>query len=449
MILATPRGDVQPRAAGMFAGESTIPTPAEGVGTGAWSIAGRRVTPQIAAGLPAILRGVRLLGETVAAMPLGVVKTDANGDHEQAVGSWQYEVLHDTPNDTQKTPFAFKEFVVASMVAMGNSYSLKAKSRGRVQALYPLKPSRVRPKYPKGGGPLEYEIREDNGRIVTLTADDVLHIPGVLFDDPCIGISPIMLAANTLGTAISAEEFAGRFFDNDATPSGVISFKQGGDSKAAKDTRETWEDRHRGSRRSHKVAALFGEATYQQIGVNAEQAQIIESQRWSVDQAARVLGLPAWALGGVDQNPRSTPEQRNSELLTFSISAWIKRFEEGLHADPDMFPDKSLFPFFETEGLVRAEMSLRYESYLKARQGGWQSANDIRRKENEPPIEGGDVYQETPVGGAPALQPGADEGPPPDDPTKAKDVPPVREDTSEQEQQPLPMPAYGVPSKGQ
>jgi phage portal protein BeeE len=147
---------------------------------------------------------------------------------------------------------------------------------------------------------------------------------------------------------------------------------------------------------------------------------MIEKQRWDVDQAARSLGMPPWVLGGVDQNPRSTPEQRNTELLSFTFGPWMKRFEEALHADDDMFPDKGLFPFFESNELVRAELALRYAAYLQGRQAGWLSVNDIRKEENLPPIEGGDEYQTTPVGGAPNLQPGsgnAGSGEAPADPT--------------------------------
>jgi hypothetical protein len=57
---------------------------------------------------------------------------------------------------------------------------------------------------------------------------------------------------------------------------------------------------------------------------------------------------------------------------------------------------------------MRAELAARYAAYLQARQAGWLSVNDIRRKENEPGIgPAGDEYQSTPVGGAPNLQPGA------------------------------------------
>ena len=53
------------------------------------------------------------------------------------------------------------------------------------------------------------------------------------------------------------------------------------------------------------------------------------------------------------------------------------------------------FPQFNVDGLLRGDYKSRMEGYNIARQGGWMSANDIRRLENLDPIpasEGGDLY---------------------------------------------------------
>ena len=52
---------------------------------------------------------------------------------------------------------------------------------------------------------------------------------------------------------------------------------------------------------------------------------------------------------------------------------------------------------------------MRYQAYLQGRQAGWLCVDDIRTKENLPelPDGAGKVFQQTPVGGAPNLQPGS------------------------------------------
>lgn len=402
MIIRTPGGDRIEMRAQAFGGTDSIPLPSQE--TGSYSNAGRRVNPAVAMGLPAMMRGIRVLSETMGALPL-IVYREENGERVRAKSLPQWTVLHDRPNDIQ-TPFGFKAFMVASRIGYGNGYALKAKSSaGDVLALYPLSPKRVTPKFIDGR--MEYHV-SNGGKTVILTRAEVLHVPGILLDDPYIGVSPIIVAANAVGAGLAAEEYAGRFYANDATPAGIIQMPGDADTQRARDTKEFWDDAHRGAKNAHKTGVLFGGATYMQVGLDAQAAQIVESQQWNVDQVARVLGLPSWILGGTDQNPRATPEQRSEDLVRFSILPHTVAMEEALHADDHLFPQKDVFPEFLVEGLMRAELASRYAAYLQARQAGWLSVNDIRRKENEPGIgPAGDEYQGTPVGGAPNLQPGA------------------------------------------
>ena len=52
---------------------------------------------------------------------------------------------------------------------------------------------------------------------------DVMHIPGLGFDG-LIGYSPIAIAKNALGTSMATDEYASKFFENGASPSGVLEY---------------------------------------------------------------------------------------------------------------------------------------------------------------------------------------------------------------------------------
>ncbi|MCH0622261.1 phage portal protein, partial [Klebsiella pneumoniae] len=54
--------------------------------------------------------------------------------------------------------------------------------------------------------------------------------------------------------------------------------------------------------------------------------------------------------------------------------------------------DDEVFAEFSVEGLLRADSAGRAAYYTSALQNGWMSRNDVRRLENMPPIEGGDIY---------------------------------------------------------
>ncbi len=47
---------------------------------------------------------------------------------------------------------------------------------------------------------------------------------------------------------------------------------------------------------------------------------------------------------------------------------------------------------FNVDGLLRGDIKSRSDYYIRGRQWGWLSANDIRALENMDPIDNGDVY---------------------------------------------------------
>lgn len=387
-----------------FGAEDILPRPSQAGGS--WSVAGRRVTPSSAFGLPAALAAIRILAQTVGSMPMLVHSGERHASSVPAPDAPQWALLNRRPND-QQTPFDFYSFLITSLQGYGGAAILKTKGRGGVEELYPMDPRRYAPRVE--GGKLVFHLHGG----AKLTREDVIYVPGLLLENPLIGVSPITAHANAIGTAIGVEEYAGRFFENDATPGGVLNMPFNSNSTQAKDQKELWEDGHRGGNRAHKMAVLFGGATYQTVGVNARDAQIVESQQWGVDQMARCFGLPGWILGAEKDGAGAlSSEARRAELLMFAVQPWIARIEQALHKDDDLFPDKSLFPAMFSDGLLRADTATRYAAYLQGRQAGWLSVNDIRAEENKPPIEGGDEYQTTPVGGAPNLQPGEAPAPP-------------------------------------
>ena len=61
-----------------------------------------------------------------------------------------------------------------------------------------------------------------NGTVI-LKPSDVLHVPGLGFDD-LVGYSPIAMAKNAIGLAIATEEYGAKFFANEARPGDIFEY---------------------------------------------------------------------------------------------------------------------------------------------------------------------------------------------------------------------------------
>jgi HK97 family phage portal protein len=411
LIIRTPGGRAEVRD--MFAGTSTIPQPM--MSRGGWSNAGRLVSADDAVGLPAALAAVRLLAETTGELPC-IVRRDGEAEPERVPTSSQWSLLHNEPNEDQ-SPFDFFAYLVASL-QQSNAYILKTKSRRQVMELIPLDPETVFPFHKDGQ--MQYRVYRE-GKSTLLTREDIIHIPGVLWRHPYIGVSPIAMHRNSLGASLAAEEFGNRFFTNGGAAGGIIEVPDNPNKQQKEEIIEGWNAGHRGVANAHKTGLLTNGAKYQPLGVTMQDAAYVESQRFSVQQIARIFRVPASMIGDDSaQKPSNThPEVVNQAFLQFSLQPWLTRIEQGLAKDPDLFPTRTLKPSFVVEAILRADITSRYQAYLWAKQAGWLTANEIRAKEDMPEIEGGDQLQATPVGGAPNPEP--QPGP---EPTKTPDPEP-------------------------
>ena len=399
-VVATVGGNVAiSRFGGAFDSSTPIPSAAQWAGSGAaLSYADRRVSYVDASGLPAFLRGVRLLSETVAMMPMCV--RQGRGHDAVPVEDAPQLALFESPNP-HMTPFQVWSYTVASML-QGNAYLRKVVVGGRVERLYPLPPEKVTPKYDGGGEP-RFEIRDRPGGTVTqtLTLRQVVHIPGVLLSDPFVGVSVVAAQRNGLGTLLARQEFEGRYLANDGSPGVILRSPTNKTPQQRREIRDSWEAKHRGPRNAGRPAVLWGDWEASTLGVSLKDAQFLESGRLGVQDVARMLGIPSGFLGDPEAPGGDSPEQENMRFLQFGLAPWIARLEQGLSADVDVFPSPDMHVRFEPDSLLRADIKNRFDAYRLARQGGWITANEIRCKEGLPEVDGGDQIQETPVGGAP------------------------------------------------
>lgn len=395
MLLKTPYGDRQMFSAAF---DSSVPIPRPSQWGGATSYSGKRVTYAEAAGLPAFLRAIRLICETAANMPIQLSR-GVGAEAEPQPTAAQLDVLR-RPNPDM-TAFQVWCYTYASLLR-GNALLWKVKVRGQVKYVYPLMPDLVTIK--RHEGELVFDIRRQPLGPVqrTVTKQDVIHIPGLTLDDPSIGVSLVMAQRHTLGTALARQEFEGRYLANDGQPGVVLKHADSPNSDQRKEVRETFEARHGGFAAAGRPAMMWGGWDIDRIAVSLADAEFIAGQRYSVQDIARLTGVPS---GMLDEPPQksvaSTPETENMRFSTYGLSPWQTRLGQGLAADPDFFPESDWNLIHDHSDLLKPDLKTLNEADRIARQGGWITANEIRVPRGLPPRADGDSLQETPVGGAP------------------------------------------------
>jgi len=153
------------------------------------SPAGVRITPENATSVAAVFSCIRVLGETVAGLPLHLLERTAGGGKRLAREIPLYRKLHSQPNAWQ-TSFEWREQVVMHVCLWGDAFSeLVPGPSGAIDQIVPLHPSRMKVETLENGR-LRYTYREAKGKQTIYTDEQILHVRGPS-DDGVHGISVV------------------------------------------------------------------------------------------------------------------------------------------------------------------------------------------------------------------------------------------------------------------
>jgi len=157
--------------------------------------------------------------------------------------------------------------MMTHLLLRGNFYAVKLYHGDLIiDDLIPLNPDNVNvvqlPDYT-----LQYQIYTGQGSLI-LGQSDVLHIRG-LSKNGIVGESVISQARDVFGSALATQEYAGKFWSNDATPAGIIKVAKKLEKGEADRIRDIWNDDHAGTENAHKLHVLGDGASFEKIEMTA------------------------------------------------------------------------------------------------------------------------------------------------------------------------------------
>lgn len=363
-------------------------------GRGADTEAGIPVDEVTSLNFSAVWAAVRILSESVASLPISVLKTSpAEADERKEV--LDHPVLYTlniAPNDAMSA-FTFYETITAHAITWGNGYA-RIRNKAGKRTLHPMAPDQVSVTKLKTGQ-LEYafdgtKTGEPNA---VLRASEVLHIPGLSFDGVS-GYSVVGLAAESIGLGLAAEKSGAGFFGRGAMPSGVLTHPSELSEQGKKTLRESWDKIHKGPANSHRIAVLDEGMTFSPISIPAKDAQFLETRQFQVIEIARWFNIPPHMLRDLTHATYSNIEHQTIDFLVYSLRPWLIRWKQELI--------RKLFSREEQQtltlehvitSLLQTDTKSRFEAFKLAREGGWYTVNNILRKEGMNTIgPEGDTY---------------------------------------------------------
>lgn len=327
---------------------------------------------------------IRIRTNPVASMPLGIFKRTESGREAMSDG-WLHDLFKVSPNAAM-SPLAFRRAMQMQLVAWGNAYALIGRSGERVTSLNPILPEFMEVK--RDGNDVQYVYQTKSGP-VTFAKEEVFHLKG-FSPDGIVGLSPLAYARQAMGLSVSAEKYASYSYSKNGRPPGYIKFdkvltpQQREDAKAiyqgvSVDSTGTW--------------ILEGGAEYKTTGLPPDDMQMLESRRFQIAELCRYYGVPSHLVNDMEKSSSwgTGIEQQNLGFLQYTIDADLKEWESAIANQLlTRSQRRELFVEHNVEGLLRSDSAGRASFYSQMAQNGIMSRNEIRKKENLPPVDGGD-----------------------------------------------------------
>lgn len=287
------------------------------------------------------------------------------------------------------TQYNLFERLQANLELSGNEYwYVERKTKNGIPTkIYPLLPDAVRPV--RGKYYVDYYQYVLNGKTYKFKTDEIVHFKTFNPFSDIIGLSTIEASRVILETDVISKEYNKRFFENDATPSGVLTHPDELEQTMADRIRDKWRENFGGYKRSFKTAILTGGLSYSPISVSHADIQFIEQSKLNRDDVLAMFRVPKNVIGILEEVNYASAKTGNYVFSLRTIFPKMHRIVDTLN--------EFYLPLFGEEGLRYTFKSPVQEDALENAQvnqirfsNGQLSLNEWRKESGRTPVENGD-----------------------------------------------------------
>lgn len=333
---------------------------------------------------------VRVLAEGVGALPLHVYKRRPGGKgKDMATDHPLYELLHNVPNN-EMTSQSWRESQVGQLASSGNCYNVISLSqRGQVSEIYPVPWYDCRPVRNKTTELLEYELN-DRGKVETLPAERILHVPGFGFDG-IQGYSPIRMAAEAVGMGMAASDFTSRFYSNGMNIGSVLEYPSAMSDETYERLKAWIDETGPGLANAWKPLILEEGGKFARIPLTFVDAQFIETRKLNRDELCGLFRVPPHMISNLERSTNNNIEHQGIEFVVHTLMPYLTRIEAACNRRLFTPAEREVgyYVKFNVAGLLRGDYASRQAGLSTQRQNGIINADEWRELEDMNPIDDG------------------------------------------------------------
>ncbi|MCA6124555.1 phage portal protein [Bradyrhizobium sp. WSM 1704] len=356
------------------------------------TLAGISVTPYSAMQCAPVSCAVRAISEAVSSLPVKVFKKTAAGREE--IDHPITKLLNEAPNSWQPAA-TFKRLMTMDCLLQpyGAFCQVVRVGDGAVYELVRLDPRLSSIVVDYSNFEAAYAIKADGSSPKrTIPGSQILHFATPAYD-PTRGL--IGENRDTIALAIVLERFANQLFANGARPSGIMSVPKSWVKDTLDKAKAAFSAAHSGTS-AGGTAWVTDDMKFQQLMLNATDAQYIELRNYMLGEIARIFRVSLHLLMALEKNVARSIEALGQEFLSFTLLPHLiaqqQEFTLKLLTEDERAAGITIE--YDTTHLVKADLLQRSQALAAAVSGRILTSNEARDLGwSVGPIEGGNVLE--------------------------------------------------------
>lgn len=329
---------------------------------------------------------VNFLAGSLAGLPLQMYRKTDEG-REKVSGPFA-DMLHFAVNDTM-TSFDWRFQSFSDVFTTGRAFTyIERSASGTPVNLYRMNPAHVTVK--DEGFKLTYCYAPPGLKPKFYEPSDVLDIAFMKTADGLGHIGPVTAGGDAFKLALSVAQYSNKFLAN----GGVPPFAVVGDFMTSQELQRAANDIEAAVRKSaredRQALTMPRGMDIKQIGSDPDRTQMIETQRWAVEQIARLYGLPPTFLQDLTHGTYSNTEQQDLHFVKHTLKRWVEQFEQELNLKLFGRGNNRRYAELNVDGLLRGDFNSRMSGYATGIQNAFLKPSEARRMENLPGEDSGD-----------------------------------------------------------
>ncbi len=336
-------------------------------------IGSKEVTKEQALNIPAVSACTSIISDTVASLPIYLYQ-EIDGKVEKVENDIRVSLLNDDTKDTLDA-FQFKKALVEDYLLTGAGYSYINRDRNKIQSLHYVDNINVTINMNIDPIYKSYDILVNGEKFrdfqflkLTRKSKDGVTGKGIIQENNKI--------LSVMYNSLIFEEVLVKTGGN---KKGFLKSTGKLSSEAITELKSAWNNLYRNN--NENVVILNNGLDFQEASNTSVEMQLNEQKKTNSSEVSKIFITPSSILDG------SASTDVNNNWIKNCILPILKAFETALNKDLLLPSEKESFYFAaDVTELIKGDIEKRFKAYEIAAKNGILQIDEIRYKENYPPL---------------------------------------------------------------